>query len=397
MIDLAIENIGRIVTSKSVPWRAGDDIEVIENATIEISNGSIVEIKRGRSGSDARAKIDAEGMLVTSALYDAHTHMLFYGERSWELSLKLQGVRYDEILRRGGGIYSTVQATEKASDEELSKTLSGRLEQAMVNGTAGAEVKTGYASSPEGERRLLRIIKGIKNEVSTSSTLLMHVPPKGMEREEYVNGMIESLEAEPNFADVFCDKEAFTPEESERFLRAASEKGIGLRLHADEIEYIGCSDLVSRIPLKTLDHLLKTPPEVMEKIAQSNTAAVLLPCTALSLMTKEKPRTDVLRKENGIMALGTDFSPNSWCFNMQTAMELSTYLYGLTPLEALMAATANSAYSLGLEGRGIIKKGAKADLIIWKVEKPDWLTYWFGENKIKKLIVNGKLFEARQT
>lgn len=391
MIDLIIENVGKIVTSKTIPWRTGDEIETIENASIEISNGIIVGIKQGNTNSQAKKRIDAEGKLVTSALYDAHTHMLFYGERSWELSLKLNGIKYDEILKRGGGIYSTIEATENASDDDLSNSLAKRLEQAMMNGTAGAEVKTGYAKNPENEKRLLRIIKGTKSVINTKSTLLMHVPPKGLDRETYIKRMIDNLDAYPDFADVFCDKEAFTPEESEMYLRAAKEKGIGLRLHADEIEYIGCSDLVNVLQLKTVDHLLKTPPDIMKEIAKSNTAAVLLPCTALSLMTKEKPNIKVLREEKGIMALGTDFSPNSWCLNMQTTMELSTYLYGLTPLEALMAATVNSAYALGYENYGTVKIGSPANLLIWKIEKPDWLTYWFGENKIKSMILNGTI------
>ena len=391
MNDLLIKNIGKIVTPRSIPWRMKDEVETIENVQIEISKGLIADIKPDYAKSEAKIRVDAGGMLVTSALYDAHTHMLFYGERSWELSLKLNGVSYDEILRRGGGIYSTAQATEKASDAELLEALKHRLEQAELNGTAGAEIKTGYSVNAEGEKRLLNIIKETKADVVTRSTLLMHVPPKNSDRDDYVRKMIENLDARPDFADVFCDREAFNPEESEKFLSAARDKGIGLRLHADEIEYMGCSDLVERLPLKTVDHLLKTPSDVMAKIAHSSAAALLLPCTALSLMKNDKPKVNVLRQENGIVALGTDFSPNSWCLSMQTAMELSTYLYGLTPLEALLAATANSAYSLGLKEYGLIKKGAPANLTVWKAEKPDWLTYWFGENKIGSLIINGKI------
>ncbi|MFP3133432.1 MAG: imidazolonepropionase [Nitrososphaeria archaeon] len=396
MNDLVIENIGKIVTPRSTPWRMKDEVETIENAQIEISHGLIIDIKPNNSRSEAKIRVDAGGMLVTSALYDAHTHMLFYGERSWELSLKLSGVSYDEILRRGGGIYSTAQATEKASDAELMDVLKLRLKQAELNGTAGAEVKTGYSVNAEGEKRLLKVIKETSSDVITRSTLLMHVPPKNSDREDYIKKMIENLNAGPDYADVFCDKEAFTLEESEKFLSAAKDKAIGLRLHADEIEYIGCSDLVEKLPLKTIDHLLKTPSDTMKKIAHSSAAAVLLPCTALSLMSNNKPKVNVLRQENGIVAIGTDFSPNSWCLNMQTAMELSTYLYGLTPLEALLASTANSAYSLGLNDHGLIRKGAKANLIIWKVEKPDWLTYWFGENKISSLIINGKIVKKNK-
>ncbi|MGC8597215.1 MAG: imidazolonepropionase [Thermocladium sp.] len=391
MIDLLVDNIGVLITSRRAPWRFGDDVTMIEDAALAISRGEVIDVGPSimmRKKHNAAQVIDAGGKLVTPALVDAHTHMLFAGDRSWELGLKLGGATYGEILRRGGGIYSTIALTEAASDEELMRSLGERISVSLMHGAGALEVKTGYAGSPSGEARLLGIIRRAKFIVGLTDTLLMHVPPREGDREMHVKGMIEALpQLMPSFADVFCDEGAFTVDESRRFLSAAARLGIGLRLHADELANIGCSELISELPLSSIDHLLKTPSDTMAKIAKSRAAAVLLPCTALSMMSSEKPRIDVLRREGGIPALGTDFSPNSWCPSMEMAMELSTYLYGLTPLEALMAATVNSAYSLGLNGIGIVTPGSRAFLAIWNVDKVDWLTYWVGGGKLRRLVL----------
>ena len=399
MIDLLVDNIGVLVTARKAPWRFGDDVSIIENAAVAVSRGEIIDV--GNSGiigkkHNAAQVIDAGGKLVTSALVDAHTHMLFAGDRSWELGLKLGGATYGEILRRGGGIYSTIALTEAASDEELMRSLGDRVGVAVMHGAGALEVKTGYAESPSGEARLLNIIRRARFTVRLVNTLLMHVPPRGRDREAHVKGMIEALpQLMPSFADVFCDDGAFTVDESRRFLSAAARLGIGLRLHADELASIGCSELISELSLSSIDHLLKTPSDTMARIAKSRTAAVLLPCTALSMMGGERPRIDVLRREGGIPAMGTDFSPNSWCPSMEMAMELSTYLYGLTPLEALMAATVNSAYSLGLNDIGTVTPGSRAFLAIWSVDKVDWLTYWVGGGKLRQLILGSTVINGK--
>ncbi|WP_188595944.1 imidazolonepropionase [Thermocladium modestius] len=399
MIDLLIDNIGVLATARKSPWRFGDDVFIMENAAVAVSRGEVLDVGPSsaiRKRYRASRVIDARNRLVTPALVDAHTHMLFAGDRSWELKLKLGGVTYGEILRRGGGIYSTIESTEAASDEELMRGLEDRVGAAIMHGAGALEVKTGYAAAPSGEARLLNIIRRIKSTAKLVDTLLMHVPPRGRDREAHVDAMIEALpQLMPSFVDVFCDDGAFTVDESKRFLSAAARLGIGLRLHADELANIGCSELIGELSLSSIDHLLKTPGDVMAMIAKSRTAAVLLPCTALSMMSGEKPRVDVLRREGGIPALGTDFSPNSWCPSMEAAMELSTYLYGLTPLEALMAATTNSAYSLGLKDVGVVAPGSRALLAIWKVNDIDWLTYWMGGGKLSLLVLGSIVVEPK--
>lgn len=399
MIDLLIDNIGVLATARRSPWRFGDDVLIIEDAAVAVSRGEVLDVGPSstiRKRYNASRVIDAGNKLVTPALVDAHTHMLFAGNRSWELELKLGGATYGEILRRGGGIYSTIKSTEAASDGELMRSLEDRVSVAMTHGAGVLEVKTGYAATPSGEARLLGIIRRVKPMVELVDTLLMHVPPREGGREAHVNAMIETMhQLMPSFVDVFCDDGAFTVDESRRFLSAGAGLGIGLRLHADELANIGCSELVGELPLSSIDHLLKTPGDVMAMIAKSRTAAVLLPCTALSMLSGEKPRIDVLRREGGIPALGTDFSPNSWCPSMEAAMELSTYLYGLTPLEALMAATINSAYSLGLKGVGMVAPGSRALLAVWNVDDVDWLTYWVGGGKLSQLLLGSVVMEFK--
>ncbi len=215
-----------------------------------------------------------------------------------------------------------------------------------------------------------------------------------MDRREYVNAVMGSLDEVKRlarFIDVFCDEGAFTVQETRDILREASKRGFGLRLHADEIAYIGCSDLVKEFSIASLDHLLNLPEQNARLIAErGGSVATLLPVTILSLMSSKRPPVKALRSAGVPMALGTDFSPNSWSLSMQYVMELATYLLGMTPIEVLMAATVNAAYSLGLRDRGgILQPGYLADMVIWDVPNYRWLSYELGRNKVLTVIKRG--------
>jgi imidazolonepropionase (EC 3.5.2.7) len=271
----------------------------------------------------------------------------------------------------------------------LKRLLEKRLDVALRLGTTTVEVKTGYGLEVEEELRLARIIQSVKSPVDVVSTFLVHIPPP-QRREEYLKQIVEALpQAGTRYVDVFCDVIAFDVEETRKILKAADALGYRLRLHADELAYIGCSDLVEELPIDSLDHLLHTPPTNVEKMAQRNAVATLLPVTLLALRTQKKPPVDAFRRYKVPIALGTDFSPNSWCLNMQTAIELAVYLLGLTPLEALMAATVNAAYSLRLTDRGILAPGKLADVVIWDVPNYHWLAYEIGRNKVKIVLKRG--------
>ena len=299
------------------------------------------------------------------------------------------GESYEEITRKGGGIYKTIRETGNASTDQLKKILEKRLETVAKFGTTTVEVKTGYGLDPEEELRLARVIHGVRSYVDVVSTFLVHIPPQHG-RETYLKQVIDVLpRAGTRYVDVLCDTVAFDVEETRTILKAANALGYRLRLHADELACIGCSDLVEELPIDSLDHLLHTPPENAEKMAKRGVVATLLPVTTLALRTQKKPPVDVLRRYKVPIAIGTDFSPNSWCLNMQTAMELAVYLLGLTPLEALMGATANAAYSLRLTDRGVIAPGKVADLVVWDVPNYHWLAYEIGRNKTKAVIKRG--------
>ncbi|KUO86174.1 MAG: imidazolonepropionase [Vulcanisaeta sp. MG_3] len=401
-VSLLIGPIGQLVTAKSMPWRYGDDVLIMEDAGIAVDDESIVDVgpwDRISREYDSKCRVPAEDSLVTAGLVDPHTHLLFMGSREDELELKLQGVPYEEILRRGGGIYKTVNATVNATDDELRRTLFGRLFDVAKYGTTTIEVKSGYGLLPSEEVRLLRIINNAIGGVPPDvvPTYLIHVPPRDVDRRDYVKAVIESFNVArglAKFVDVFCDEGAFTVEETREIMREAYARGFGLRLHADEIAYIGCSDLVNEFNIASMDHLLNMPEKNAKLLSSRGTVATLLPVTVLSLMTNRRPPVKALREAGVPIALGSDFSPNSWSLNMQYAMELATYLLGMTPIEVLMASTVNAAYSLGLRDRGILQPGYLADIVVWDVPNYRWLSYELGRNKVSLVIKRGNILEA---
>lgn len=401
-VSLLIGPIGQLVTAKSMPWRYGDDVLIMEDAGIAVDDESIVDVgpwDRISREYDSKCRVPAEDSLVTAGLVDPHTHLLFMGSREDELELKLQGVPYEEILRRGGGIYKTVNATVNATDDELRRTLFGRLFDVAKYGTTTIEVKSGYGLLPSEEVRLLRIINNAIGGVPPDvvPTYLIHVPPRDVDRRDYVKAVIETFNVArglAKFVDVFCDEGAFTVEETREIMREAYARGFGLRLHADEIAYIGCSDLVNEFNIASMDHLLNMPEKNAKLLSSRGTVATLLPVTVLSLMTNRRPPVKALREAGVPIALGSDFSPNSWSLNMQYAMELATYLLGMTPIEVLMASTVNAAYSLGLRDRGILQPGYLADIVVWDVPNYRWLSYELGRNKVSLVIKRGNILEA---
>jgi imidazolonepropionase len=401
-VSLLIGPIGQLVTAKSMPWRYGDDVLIMEDAGIAVDDESIVDVgpwDRISREYDSKCRVPAEDSLVTAGLVDPHTHLLFMGSREDELELKLQGVPYEEILRRGGGIYKTVNATVNATDDELRRTLFGRLFDVAKYGTTTIEVKSGYGLLPSEEVRLLRIINNAIGGVPPDvvPTYLIHVPPRDVDRRDYIKAVIESFNLArglAKFVDVFCDEGAFTVEETREIMREAYARGFGLRLHADEIAYIGCSDLVNEFNIASMDHLLNMPEKNAKLLSSRGTVATLLPVTVLSLMTNRRPPVKALREAGVPIALGSDFSPNSWSLNMQYAMELATYLLGMTPIEVLMASTVNAAYSLGLRDRGILQPGYLADIVVWDAPNYRWLSYELGRNKVSLVIKRGNILEA---
>lgn len=407
--DLVIYNIGQLVTFREgpVPARLLKDpgaAGIMENAGIAVRGERIIEVGSSTeilSKYEAKERINAGGRLVTPGLVDSHTHLLFAGSREDEFELKLQGYSYQEILARGGGIYRTVKATRSASVEELRRLALERLLLMARHGTTVVEVKTGYGLLPEYEVKMLEALRGLDSPglPRIIPTLLAHViPEEYMERRgDYIELFIKeiiprSLKAsvKPRYIDVFCDKGAFTPEETRRIIEAGIRAGLRARLHAEELAYIGCSDLVRDLDIDSLDHLEHLPPGNIPPMVEKRTVANLLPTSMLSVFSEKKPPVRELREKGAIIAVSTDYNPNSMNPILQSTMDISTYLLGLAPLEALAAATVNASWSLRLDDcHGRIAEGACADIVVWEHPSYKWIGYEWGHDKTLTVIARG--------
>ncbi len=407
--DIVIYNIGELVTFHKGALRGTEardprNAGIMKNAAIAIRAGRIIDIGSSsliRGKYEAKISINAEEKLVTPGLVDPHTHIIFAGTREDELELKLLGYSYSEILARGGGIYRTVRETIKASVEELRSNARKRLLQALRLGTTVMEVKTGYGLLPEHEIKMLKALQGLDEPglPRIIPTLLAHVIPKEYtdNREEYINLLINKLipeakkiDPKPVYLDVFCDKGVFTREETRKILQAGLKNGYRLRIHADELAYIRCSDLARELPIDSMDHLEYIPPENATLLAEKGTVATLLPSCMLAVFSDKKPPVEELRKSGAIIAIGTDYNPNNMNISMQSVIDLAVYLLGLTPLEALAASTVNAARSLRLEGEhGVIAKGSWADVIVWNVPNYRWIGYEWGVDRVEIVIARG--------
>ncbi len=404
-VDLVIHSIRELVTfAEAKPGKATEESAgILYDAAVAVDKGVIIdygpndEILRKYK---AKREIDASGKLVTPGLIDTHTHMVFAGSREDEFEYKIMGLPYEEILSRGGGIYRTVEATRKASIEELVTRALDVLGEMIQYGATVVEVKGGYGLDSEGELKLMEAAKRASalTPVHLVLTMQAHVVPREYKgrRREYIDYYINSILAEAakrklaRYSDVFCDKGAFTPEETRYILEESLRLGLRLRIHADQLSYIGCSDLARDLPIDAMDHLDYLPGENIRLLAEKGVAAGLTPTSEMAMFSPRTPPVRELIENNVPIALGTDYNPNNMTPNIQHAMDLATYKYRITPLEALAAATVNAAHSLRLEDRGRIARGYRADIVVWRVPNHRWIGYLWGVNKAETVVIGGE-------
>ncbi len=404
-VDLVIHSIRELVTfAETKPGKATEESAgILYYAAVAVDKGVIIDY--GPSDEilrkyKAKREIDASGKLVTPGLIDTHTHMVFAGSREDEFEYKIMGLPYEEILSRGGGIYRTVEATRKASIEELVTRALDVLGEMIQYGATVVEVKGGYGLDSEGELKLMEAAKRASTLTPVHLVLTMqaHVVPREYKgrRREYIDYYINSILAEAakrklaRYSDVFCDKGAFTPEETRYILEESLRLGYRLRIHADQLSYIGCSDLARDLPIDAMDHLDYIPGGNIRLLAEKGVAAGLTPTSEMAMFSPRTPPVRKLIENNVPIALGTDCNPNNMTPNIQHAMDLATYKYRITPLEALAAATVNAAYSLRLESRGRIARGYRGDIIVWRVPNHRWIGYLWGVNKVETVVIGGE-------
>ncbi|MDR1704857.1 MAG: imidazolonepropionase [Clostridiales bacterium] len=340
----------------------------------------------------------AAGMTVTPGLIDAHTHLVHAGSRENELADKLSGVPYMDILKKGGGILSTVRATRTASIEELKDKARKSLDIMLAHGTTTVEAKSGYGLDIHTELKQLKAAKELNGEhpIDIISTYMgAHaMPPEYKDnRRGYLDLMINEVMpkvTDAAFVDVFCEDGAFYLDETREILQAAKALGFGVKLHADEIEPMGGAELAAELGAVSAEHLLKTSDAGIEALAQAGVSAVLLPATSFYLMTGSFARARDMINAGVNIALATDYNPGSCpTENLQAVMTFAAFGMGLMPIEIIRAMTSGAAKALGLTDRGAIKPGLKADLVIFGTPNIDYIVYHFGLNHVHSVIKDG--------
>ncbi len=378
--------------------------------------GSRAEVERrlGATGHDVQAfgTLDAAGGVVTPGLIDPHTHLLFAGSREGEIELRQRGASYLEILAAGGGILSTVAATRAASEDEL-RTHGRRWLDAMLrHGVTTVEAKSGYGLDLATEMRLLRVADALGREgpVEVLPTFLgLHaVPPEFRElaegTERYVDEVAERMlpavaaAGHARFCDVFCERGVFSPEQSRRILLAGAGLGLAPRLHADELAPSGGAELAAEIGALSADHLAAPSAEGIAALARAAdgprpVVAVLLPSTTLFLRSGQRAPARTLIERGIPVALGTDFNPGtSPTANLPLVLSLAVLTLGLSPAEALAAATVNAAHALGLgETHGALEPGRIGDVVVWVVPSHRQIPYWLGADLVRVVVKRGRV------
>ncbi|MGZ8311367.1 MAG: imidazolonepropionase [Allosphingosinicella sp.] len=365
----------------------------IEDGAIGIQDGRIVRIGRRveLAGYRAQSVEPLHGAWVTPGLVDCHTHLVFGANRAGEFEQRLEGATYEEIAAAGGGILSTVRATRQASPDELVEASRPRLQALMRGGATTVEIKSGYGLDIETELKMLRAAQrlGESEPVRIRPTLLaLHaLPPEYRERrEEYVRLAIDSIlpavaeEGLANAVDAFCETIGFKTVEVRAYFKAASELGLGIKLHAEQLSNQAGAALAAEYGALSADHLEHVDEAGVRAMAEANMVAVLLPGAFYALKETRRPPVGLLRRHQVAMAVATDCNPGtSPVLSPTLMMSMACTLFGLTPEEAVAGMTRNAAAALGLQDEiGTISAGKAADLCVWRIGRPAELCYWIG-------------------
>ena len=398
-MDLVIHN-ARLMTCDESRFGLG----MIDGGAVAIANGYVSWVGPDGERPRAEREVDAGGRLVTPGLVDCHTHAIFAGDRANEFAMRAEGKSYLEIAKSGGGIAATLGPTRTATDDELIALMSARLDRALAGGTTTIEIKSGYDLTLAGELRLLRCIQAAaaRRTQRIVPTLLAHlVPPERIEtRDDYVTEICEELVpavAQDKLAasvDVYCDKGAFTLDETSLILGAAQRAKLAVRGHVGQFEDLGAAPVLADLGALSADHVEHIDEPGMAALARVGTVAVMLPGACVQLRLPVPP-IEKLRVAGVSLAIATDLNPGSSnCETLAVQMWLATTHFGMTVDEAWLGVTRRAAKALGLTGPGTLIVGAPADLIIWKCDDPAHVPYRYGANLVDRVYVAGTLVDT---
>ena len=376
---------------------------LIENGAVVISADRIKWVGVEKELPDEFAGIQGknlEGRLVTPALIDCHTHLVYGGSRATEFELRLNGASYEEIARNGGGILSTVTATRNASEDELLAQSLPRLDALLSEGVATIEIKSGYGLDIETEIKMLRVARQLGKErsvrVKTSFLGAHAIPPEfSGKADAYIDFVCEEVlpavhyENLADAVDGFCENIAFSPNQISRVFEKAKSFGLPVKLHAEQLSNLGGATLAAKYGALSADHLEFLDQTGVEVMGESGTVAVLLPGAFYTLHETQLPPLDSLRKAEVPIAIATDCNPGSSPLtSILLCMNMSCTLFRMTPEEALCGVTIVAAQALGIGDEvGTIEVGKKAELAVWNVDQPAELAYRAGFNPLEEMVI----------
>ncbi|HLF72974.1 MAG TPA: imidazolonepropionase [Anaerolineales bacterium] len=416
---MLIHSSSQLLTLAGGPQRgkALGTLGLIENGAVVVRDEKIVAV-----GATAELKasypdeptLDAGNCVLMPGFVDPHTHVIWGGDRAGEFEMKMAGKPYLEILAEGGGILSTVKQTRTASIETLIAQTRPRLLRMFAHGTTTVEAKTGYGLQTATELRLLKALLALDDETPLDLAITFlgaHAiaPEFKGDPQGYTDLVCETMlpvlmewwgthapRLHLPFVDVFCEDKAFDLKQSRQILSKAGSLGFPLKIHADEFGNIGGASLAVELGAASADHLIKTSDADIAALGKSDTVAVALPCTPFGLAEKDYTPARKLIEAGAILALATDCNPGtSWNESMQMAIALSCRYMGLTPAQAIAAATINAAHAIRrADTIGSIEIGKQADMLILSVPDYRHLGYRYGTNLVKQVIKRGRVYSV---
>jgi len=377
--------------------RPGRAYGAIEDGVVAVKDNRISWVgPRAEWRDKAGEEHDARGAWITPGLVDCHTHLVYAGNRANEFELRLKGATYEQIARAGGGILSTVKATRAASEDALLAAAQRRLVRWQEEGATLIEVKSGYGLDRDTELRMLRVARRLSGLTVKTTFLGAHALPEEYKgrADDYIAFVCEEVlpaaagEKLVDAVDAFCERIAFTPEQTRRVFDKAKALGLPVKLHADQLSDLGGAALAARHGALSADHIEFSGEAGIAAMKAAGTVAVLLPGAFYFLKEKQLPPLDALRRQGVPIALATDHNPGSSPLSSPLlVLNMACTLFGMTPEEALAGMTRNAARALGLQAsHGTLEVGKQADLALWEIGTPAELAYAIGANPCIKVF-----------
>jgi imidazolonepropionase len=408
MTSLAVLHASQVVTlSGPKRPRVGTELSalgILHNGGMLIRDGKIErvglsdEIEKNVGDEEI---VDAGGRVVMPGFVDAHTHLVFAGNRLDDFERRARGETYEQIAKAGGGIWSTVQKTRDASELDLLTQAKKHANWFLSCGTTTVEAKSGYGLTVEDELKLLRVMRQLKEEVRLEivpTFLGAHAVPRELSPDEYrdvvITEMLPRVTAEKlaEFCDVFCERGYFNIDQSRKILSAAKKVGLSLRGHVDQLTNSGGAKLMAEMGATTADHLEQTDEQGIAALKKANVQPVLLPGSVYALGSRRYPRAREMIEAGLAIVLATDFNPGSSPTpSMPMVLSLACTQMKMSPAEAIIASTLNAAYSLNRGDKiGSLEPGKLSNFVIFDCEDYRELAYWFGFQQTHSVYVRGK-------